>query len=314
MRSVTRSAVVALALALGACGNYSTEDLRFLAALPVREDLQVAVPSEGNPGALTYCPLGRADVWLWAKPTSDGLNRGVGFVISLIDVVRHNPPTAREENLRRWGPFPDDKHPGHEIQIVMQRSYGSDGSPVHAYAFQARETGVGEFQDIIAGTFTGASSARGHGNVVLSFDTIWALRMNDDTTPHGTMQIVYDRTGDPVTIELQLTQEGFGVVQFGYGFAGYANGTGAFDYRFRNADGDVLTVETSYDATGAGRAEVAYVASGGAIGSFRECWSLDACLTYVDDPSSFTCPAHTSCSRGFFVTCVAVPVPPFPPP
>ncbi len=30
---------------LAACGNYSTEDLRFLAALPTREDLRVAPPA-----------------------------------------------------------------------------------------------------------------------------------------------------------------------------------------------------------------------------------------------------------------------------
>lgn len=306
------TAAAALGLALAACGNYSTEDLRFLAALPTREDLQVAVPADGNAGAATVCPIGSADVWLWAKPTSDGLNRGVGFVISLVDVVRRYPPTAREENLRRWGPFPDDKHPGHEIQIIIQRSYptGPDGPPLHTYWFQARE-GAGPFLDIISGSFEGASSSRGRGNVVLDFEAFYTLHMNDETTPHGTMQIAYDRTSDPVTIDLQLTNEGFGVVQFDYGFAGYRDGTGAFDYRFRNAFNDVLTVATGYDAAGAGRAAVAYVASGGATGSFRQCWNGAACLTYVDDPDNYTCPWPSwPCSSGGEINtlCPTVPV------
>jgi hypothetical protein len=310
MRSVTRAIAPVLAVALAACGNYSTEDLRFLAALPTRADLQVAVPADGNPGAATVCAIGAADVWLWAKPTSDGLNRGVAFVISLVDVVRKYPPTAREDDLRRWGPFPDDKHPGHDLQIVIARTYpdGSDGPPLHTYSFQAREGG-GAFQDLISGSFRGASSSRGRGNVVLDFEAFHALHMNDDTTPRGTMQIAYDRTSDPVTIDLQLTSEGFGVVRFDYGFAGYEDGHGAFDYAFRNLRGDLLSVSTRYLATGAGRNAVTFTAAGGGTGSFQQCWNASACLTYLEDPTNYSCGAP--CVRGLEGLCVTGPIPPF---
>jgi hypothetical protein len=317
MRSVTRTTAAALGLALAACGNYSTEDLRVLAALPTRSDLSVAVPADASSGAATVCPIGPADVWLRAKPTSDNLNAGVRFVVSLIDVVRHYPPTAREKDLRRWGPFPDEKHPGREIQIVIERTYpaGPDGAPVHDYRFEGRRAGDPAFDPLIAGTFEGASSSRGHGTVDLYFENFWSLGMNDDTTPHGTMLIAYDRVSDPVTIALDLTNDGFGVVQFGYGFAGYADGRGRFDYRFRTLNGDVLTVVTGYDAAGAGRAAVAYAAAGGGTGSFRQCWDSSACLTYVDDPFNFSC-IVPPCSGGSYAACpVDIPAPwPFPPP
>src|SRR5512138_592816 len=136
MRSVTRAAAIAaLGIALGGCGNYSTEDLRFLAALPQREDLRVEVPAQGNPGALVGpCATRSADVWLWAKPTSDGLNAGVEFVLSLVDAVRRQPPTWRKDDARGWGPFDDKNHPGREIQILMARTYppASAGRPVYA--------------------------------------------------------------------------------------------------------------------------------------------------------------------------------------
>ncbi len=91
----------AASLALAGCGNYSTEDLRFLAALPRREDLRVAVPSQTGASALSVaCAGGTADVWLWAKPTSDGLNSGVDFVLTLVDAVRRYPPTWREKDAR----------------------------------------------------------------------------------------------------------------------------------------------------------------------------------------------------------------------
>jgi hypothetical protein len=314
--------MAATALALAACGNYSTEDLRFLAALPQREDLAVAVPAEGDPSAAAMaatmdpCANGTAEVWLWAKPTSDNLNRGVSFMVSLIDVVRRFPPTAREENARRWGPFPDEKHPGHEVQIVLERSWpdGPDAPPVHRYRFEARPLGDPTFDPLIVGTFTGASSARGSGTVVLDFDAIRRAGVQDaDTPPGGAIVVHYDRASEPVTIDLTFTSAAFGVEQFGYGFTGYRDGRGAFDYRFRDGLGNVFTVATGYGAAGAGRAAVVYDPAGvwPPPGSFRQCWNASACLTYVDDPANFTC-AAPPCSFGTVEDdCPAVPVSPF---
>lgn len=312
MRSVTRAALV-LAAALAGCGNYSTEDLRFLAALPQREDLHLAVPAQGNPAALVGpCTTGTADVWLRAKPTSDGLNAGVNFVVSLVDVVRRFPPTWRGEDERGWGPFDDDKHPGRELRIVIVRSHppALGGAPSYAYAFQARVKGTPDFTTVIGGTFDGASASRGRGGVVLDFEAMWAVGVANADTPHGVMQIAYDRLSDPVTIDLGLTQDGFGVVQFAYGFAGYRDGRGAFDFAFRNAAGDLLTVAASYDAAGAGRAQTALTLAAGGSGSFRQCWDGAACLTYVDDPASYSCGAPP-CSFGTTADCPAVPAPPF---
>jgi hypothetical protein len=311
-RAIPRLAAPALALALAACGNYSTEDLRFLAALPTRGDLSVTVPAgDGNASAATVCPIGTADTWLWAKPTSEGLNRGVAFVVSLIDVVRRHPPSAREQDLRRWGPFPDEKHPGRELQIVLTRSFppALGGTPQHGYVFEAREAGTPTFEPLIAGTFVGSSSSRGRGSVELYFDTFWRLGMNDPTTPRGTMRVGYDRASDPVTIELQLTNDGFDVVRFGYGFAGYRDGHGEFQYAFRNASNDLLEVSTRYVATGAGRNAVTFTASGGQTGSFQQCWGPAACLTYHQDPTSYSCGAP--CELGVESLCVTGPIPPF---
>ena len=302
---------------LAACGNYSTEDLRFLAALPTREDLRVAPPAAdaaqaltGATAAATSCSTdGTADVWLWAKPTSDGLNAGVDFVLSLVDVVRKYPPTAREENARRWGPFPDDKHPGHELQIVIVRTfpYGTEARPVHEYRFEGRVTGTSVFDPVIVGTFEGPSSRRGRGGVGLDFQAMHDIGIADATTPRGRMDILYDRVSDPVTIELALTQQGFGVEQFSYGYAGNRDGSGRFDYRFKNANRDVLTVSTGYDAAGAGRASVEYTAFLGGTGSFSQCWGAGACLTYVRDPLNFTC-GTAPCSFGEYpLDCAPVP-------
>jgi hypothetical protein len=331
MRSVNRTVAAAAVAALAAgCGTYSTEDLRFLAALPQREDLRVTVPAGGTSAAgaltttsglsaLTACaPPGSADVWLRAKDTSDGLNAGVDFVIGLIDAVRKHPPTARDDDYRRWGPFVPDDRPGREVQIVITRSFPPElgGRPRYGYTFEGRwKDAGGPFLPIVQGAFDGASATHGKGWVELRFDDIRLLSMHDASSPDGVMSVQYDRASDPRTTDLTLATSGFGVPQFGYGFAGYANGTGAFDYRLVNAlSGDKLTVKASWDAAKAGRLSVFYEQAPPSTltGTFDQCWDANGCLVYVNDPNDLSCPVGPcSTPPSTLASCVTVPVAPF---
>jgi hypothetical protein len=253
MRSVNRLAAAA-ALALAACGNYSTEDLRFLAALPTREDLRVEVPVQEAPGAAagamsavgdTCGPGNVAETWLWAKPTSDKLNAMVEFLVGLVDVVRLAEPSWRGENGRAWGPFDDRKHPGREIRVGLGRTYPEElgGRPRHVYIFEARVKGDPAWTPVLAGEFDGASATLGSGWLILKLTALQNLGMADDPTSSGDLYVRYDRASDPRTVALVLDADGFGLpggAGLGYAFAGWDDGTGRFDYAFRNAAGDVL--------------------------------------------------------------------------
>ena len=76
MRWVNSWLAAALCLGLCACGDYSTEDLRFLAAVPSRADLRVEVPEDAlsDPGVArqVVCATRPADTWLRAKPSPTG--------------------------------------------------------------------------------------------------------------------------------------------------------------------------------------------------------------------------------------------------
>ncbi|HET8542849.1 MAG TPA: hypothetical protein VFL83_23455 [Anaeromyxobacter sp.] len=312
------AALLVAVLALAGCGNYSTEDLRFLAALPQKEDLRFAVPPPGQPGALSACPPANASVWLEAKPTSDKINAGVDFLLALVDAVRRLPPSYREEDARGWGPFDAERHPGREVRVLMGRSFPAElgGGARYAYAFEARWKGTDTWRAILWGAFDGGSASRGKGWLVLEFDALHALGMNDPDTPPGQMGVGYDRTGDPTLLQLVLGADGFGAVQFAYQHAGWSDGSGVFDFAFRDASLNVLYVRTRYDAEGAGRADVGFQGSGGATGSFTQCWGADACLVYVNDPGNFSCtpvPPETSCNYGLETACPSpLPVSPFP--
>ena len=322
MRSAN-SAVAAVALALAACGNYSNEDIRFYEAVPTRQMLRVQVPAPAaQPGALSACTpgYGSADVWLWAKPTGDGLNNAIDFILGLVDLVRRYPPTTRTADSRTWGPF-DDKHAGREDRVtITRRDQGCvPGGPVcWVFVLAARVKGQGAFQPILEAQFQGASAGQGDGSLAIHFDTIWALGMNDppdpqkpgDTgTPHGEMGIAYSRSGDPRTTELSFQQPGFSLPQFDYAWQGWADGHGRFVYRLIDANGNVLTIDARYDDAGRGRADVTVLTPGGFTAGFSECWNQAACVQWVDDPFNFTniCGLlPVSCVLGSVTSC-AVP-------
>jgi len=331
MRSPTRCcsplpalAALLLGAALPACGNYSTEDIRFYEALPTRADLRVEVPvsadlAAGFAPAAAACSIGSADPWLEARRTSDGINTAVDRLIGLIDAVRRVPPTTRLDDGRIWGPFDDSKHPGVEMQVDITRLTNPDGDLVHVYHFSARRKGVGAvFTPILSGTFVGPSATYGHGTLELDFTAIHDLGMQDADTPRGRMDVTYDRTLDPRTITLVLaTQGGFNLVQqFTYDYRGYRDGRGLFRYQFLKpallgGGLDTLTMSASFAADGAGRGEIGFAAASGATGSFSQCWGADACLTWRYDAQGYSCGGVLPCEGGAESACPAV-LPPLP--
>jgi len=329
MRSPT--SLMAVALLVAGCGTWSNEDVRFIAALPTTEELRVELPSglatvaeasgqapmaRAVAATLPWCGPGRtAETWLWAKPTSDRLNTSVEWVIGLVDVVRRYPPTTRAEDARTWGPFDDDRHPGIQLRVVIERSWpsGPDGPVEHAYAFEARREALGEpFTAILYGTFVGPSSLRGRGGLTLAFDEFWRLAMADPDAPTGEMRIAYDRSADPRTTQLTLAQsDGFGLAQFDYGYAGYADGRGRLSYAFVNDAGDRAEVGAGWNALGGGQADVRFypASAGGASVGYRQCWNALACLVYSDDASGYSCGVPGGCAFGAPSDCPSVPAP-----
>lgn len=313
------SAAVALLLLTAGCGTWSNEDIRFLEALPTRPELRVEVPAgaaaavaaaDGQVAAVAAAcgPLGSAETWLWAKPTSDKLNTSVDWVIGLVDLVRRAPPTTRLDDGRIWGPWDDDKHPGIQLQVVILRAWptGPDGPVEHTYRFEVRRKALGgPFSPILSGAFVGPSALRGRGELVLDFTRIRAFQMNDPDSPDGEMRVSYDRQVDPRTVALTLAQSGgFGLAQFGYSFAGYADGRGRFAYAFVNALGDRAEVSAGFQGDGRGRGDVRYypAGAGGASVGYHQCWSADACLVYSDDVSGYSC-GLPDCSGGAIGDC-----------
>src|SRR4051812_42484339 len=92
LEAVIRFAI-ATALLLAACGNLPNEDLAYLEAIPQKEHLHVVVPQPAGQPLCGPGTFGDADSWKQGKTTGDQLNAGVDGIISLVEVVRTQPPS-----------------------------------------------------------------------------------------------------------------------------------------------------------------------------------------------------------------------------
>jgi hypothetical protein len=302
-----RSACSALVLlACAACGNLSNEDIAFLSALPHKDDLHVQVPIQSSQ-VQPACALGDAADWRKAKTRGDQINSAVDGVLALVDLIRSFAPSQRKDDLRVWGPFPDQQHPGVEYQVSILRfppPPDAKESLAYLYSFEGRRAG-GAYQTVLDGFFLGGQAKGGQGEISLHFDAAYALGTNKPDDPHGDLILRYDETSDPRTVQLNLGQGGLSLDPFDYFYAGYANGSGRFDYVLNDGTRSEA-ISAFFKSSGAGIASVT-VRAPLVTAEVTECWDELACLTFVNDPSSVTKLCGLDASCGAPSACPSVP-------
>ena len=282
-------AIEALALLLAAAGcggTLSNDDIAFIEAVPQKDSLHVNVPPRGSQ-ALGV--LGQADVFIAAQNIAAGVNGGLDGVLGLLDFIRGVTPATRSQVERTWGPWADREHPGVEYQAVMDRELDSAGNLYRfRYSLNARRAPAG-YLPIIDGYFYGAQARSGSGTLNIEFDNSHALGINKLDDPLKPMDIQYDFTGNPRTLDLNLGRNangGFGLSRFDYGYAIYTDGHGLFDYAFPDGKGDLFAVQTWFTATAAGKAVIDAVRPPFFEDKITECWDNTLSLTFISDPSS----------------------------
>ncbi|MCA1825820.1 MAG: hypothetical protein ABR567_08520 [Myxococcales bacterium] len=303
-----RSACSALLL-LCACGTLSNEDIAFIEAIPQKDELHVQVPQGDT--SQPACAIASADIWVSAKTTGNAINAGVDGILGLVDAIRAAPPTTRDTDSRTWGPFPDQNHPGVEVRVTMERELDANRVPWRwIYTIAARRPPA-DFLPLVEGEFFGAQAKDGSGRVTLHFENSWTLQINQPTDPHFPARIYYDLTSNPRTISLDLTSgQGFGLVGFDYGYAGYTDGHGRFDYAIPQSNGCLLEVTAWFTPQGAGKLTYRALCPLNLVyGDVTQCFDVSACVTYVNDPFAFTaqCNGVKPCILGNPASCPNLP-------
>jgi hypothetical protein len=273
---------------LGACGNYSNEDLDFQLALPEDGELDAKLPQ-----ALTLDTS--SEYYKLTRQVVTTFNGWAAALVSLVDDVRRYSPTSRNGAERIWGPFADDKHPGWQIRVVMVRA-ADPNAPAPAfqvsYSIQLRNAAQNgsAFFDFMTGNYSSSGSARrGQGDMLLDVKTARDFSFPvDDFGDLERLDLVYDTASYPFTVHMVIqnvaTAKNRGA---DYSYAENADGSGTliFDLTVDAVPGvpgaTDVTFISHWLGSGAGRTD-AYlkgVAVDTPVGI--DCWGTSTVADYV---------------------------------
>ncbi len=285
---------LAIALSLAACGNWSDSDARFLAGLPERDDLHVHPPTEAASAqqGLTSGDLGQsqsglqADAFLNLDNMARQLNAWIDGLTGGLDLVRQLSPSVREDDLRIWGPYPDEEHPGTELQVVVTLDEAANR---YAYVVEWRARGSeDEFTEVVSGSFDGAKAKGGSGTFTLDMEKAREVGVAH-VAPDKILKLTlgYDHPEDGgVTVQLEevLIAAADGSERtFQFSHRRDADESGAFSYVFSvPAKGYDVTATARWLPTRAGRVDgVGYSRFfQRVVANHHECWNEDLEVVY----------------------------------
>jgi hypothetical protein len=281
--------VVIGAICLGACGNYSNEDLDFQLALPEQNDISVKMQ-------LTIMRTDSAEYYRATRNAITTFNAMVVDLVGLIEVVRGTTPTSRNGAERTWGPFPSDKSPDWEIRIVMQRSTVSSTLLHMDYRVEVRPVGQDDsgWVPYLTGAYTSAGSARtGSGQIYLLANKVRVAGypVNDDpglvNLDH--LDVTYDNSADPITVSMTIVNLPTAPTQSGtYTYARNQDGSGKMTFAWQGTTdtGAQITAKmtSQWLGSGAGRADLTADLTPNLANPSTllgtDCWGVDTVATY----------------------------------
>lgn len=284
--------MLALCLVGLACGNYSNEDLEFMAAVPTTTQLAVELPAAVN-------TVAEAEL---AKRTHDAIatvNGALRDVLGLVDGVRAYTPTSRTDDSRTWGPFPDGQHPGWSWELIVLRDATSPTTFTYQLQTQnaAAQTGWLLF---VSGSFDGAGGARqGSGQVAANFKALSDAQfpLDSGAAKLADLSIAYhnvDLAGSPtqVTMTIDSAPDATGSVtslNIQYEILTDQSGEMAFTLTGNLVAGpatEIVQVNSQWLPSGAGEATMRVASGDGAGLEQTECWDGAFAATFESKPWS----------------------------
>jgi hypothetical protein len=279
---------------LAACGNYSNEDLEFMAAVPTTTQLAVELPSAVN--TTTEAEL--------AKDTHnaiDTVNQMLHNVLGLIDGVRTYTPTTRSSDSRTWGPFDDQNHAGWQWELTVNRDASTPTT--FMYALQARNLAImPDWVPFLSGEFDAAGGAsQGNGQVKADFAALLAAQFPLDakTAALADITIAYqnlDTSGSPTQVSMTIDSASSDPnaptsLSIEYEILADQSGQMAFTLTGNLVPGpaiETVQVLSQWLSSGAGEATLKVAAGDGLGLSQTECWDSGFGATYNSKPWSLT--------------------------
>jgi|GEM_PF-707723 hypothetical protein len=290
--------VAALVFLLGACGDYSNEDLEFMNAVPQSSDLHADIPAVTSAVEL-------ADEAELAKQThtvTTTFNGMADTLVTLVDTVRSYPPTSRTPDSRTWGPFGFDKTKLKNLDWQLRVIVSRDATVADRFDYEIDVHKDGnadtDWPTLVSGSFdAGHTARRGVGQLLL--DTAKGRAEGLDVSDFGALDnltIKYDTLDDPLTIDMTINDlpaagspDPGSMVVYSYSQAATGQGEMIFDLIGNLIAGPAiedLRVTSQWLTTGAGRATVKVLSGDGVGATQTECWNASFVATYNNKPWS----------------------------
>jgi hypothetical protein len=300
-------ALAFLLATLGACGNYSNEDLEYMNAVPARVDIAANIPR-------ALMPANEAELSALTHDVITAFN-GMLLFLETADVIRSYQPTSRIPNGRVWGPAPmENRHVGWQWRFIITRDPAAP--EMFSYAFEVQRIGAGDvWIPFITGTFVATGGARkGMGHFRIETDALRAAGFYVETNTKGeslrVLDVMYSTAAFPISVTMQLVLYTDGLpapgrfidtVTIDYHYEAQSNGQGAMEFKGTDSKtGWTLGIESRWLPTGRGRAD-ARAMDGAAVDLTRiQCWDDSFEQTYDYTPWA---EAPDPIEQGMFADC-----------
>ena len=285
----------ALLCLLAACGgNFSNEDLEYLNALPVREDLVSKLPDSNSRSGSGLAQrrdrlaVGEASaLYADTQKASREFNAGLDGLLSLLESIRTVAPTTREPGRRTWGPFPDRNQPGNHVRFVMERS-----GDFFDYRLQFKPSSAGDdaWWSFLEGSFrANAGLRKGEGDLHLFIDDAVAKGLDVGRLRGLTqLDVGYQTRELPTEVEMIfLALPTATPPEIRYNYRELPGGFG--EMRFLLKDTDVVpggaredvAITSRWTPDSGGDGSFTILAGDLKGASYRECWNAQGLLVYA---------------------------------
>jgi hypothetical protein len=289
-----RPALLLLAAACG--GNFSNDDVEFLNALPVREELRAKLPeapaTAAAPGERTLGALAlgqRSKLYDDTRRGSQEYNTGLDNLLTLVEFIRRQPPTERDPDARRWGPFPAEDQPGFEARFRMARE-----AERFTYFLEFRPRGTGEeaWFAFLSGDFAAAFGVRkGVGHLLLDVAAARARGLRvDNLATLERLEVEYETQALPSRVHMLFVPaaERLDGVRLEYTYRELPGGSGSITFLLLGTQSiggplsapEDLAITSRWTPDAGGRGTVAILAGDFAGATTEECWDAGAVTRY----------------------------------
>ena len=285
--------VVVAVVLLGACGNYSNEDLEYMNAVPNSNDLSANLPARSS----ALMPATEAELARTTHNVTSTFNGMLDSILAVVDTIRSYSPTSRSADSRTWGPIAAGQAPGWMWRLVVTRV----DATTFTYALEFHRAGdpVDTWLGFLSGMFdASAGLRRGIGSLHVDTAMLRAegYPFDADGMKLDTIDVSYATVDYPISVVMDLVTfpnapDTSTINSAHYEYAAQADGQGSMSFTLV---GDLITgpaietlaVTSRWLPGGAGRADIIVESGDGAGLHQTECWDNSFDPTYNDKPWS----------------------------